>query len=70
MTRPHGEAAPFDSHAPQRAGLKLMQTILLVIYLMVVVALIGVVLIQRSEGGGLGSAAARASCLRVARPMR
>ena len=31
-----------------------MQTILLVIYLMVVVALIGVVLIQRSEGGGLG----------------
>jgi preprotein translocase subunit SecG len=34
--------------------LKNMQTILLVIYLMVVVALIGVVLIQRSEGGGLG----------------
>jgi preprotein translocase subunit SecG len=33
---------------------KLMQTVLLVIYLMVVVALIGVVLIQRSEGGGLG----------------
>ncbi|OJF91794.1 preprotein translocase subunit SecG [Pararhizobium antarcticum] len=31
-----------------------MQTILLVIYLMVVLALIGVVLIQRSEGGGLG----------------
>ncbi|MCP8893371.1 preprotein translocase subunit SecG [Shinella daejeonensis] len=31
-----------------------MQTILLVIYLMVVVVLIGVVLIQRSEGGGLG----------------
>lgn len=31
-----------------------MQTVLLVIYLMVVVALIGVVLIQRSEGGGLG----------------
>lgn len=31
-----------------------MQTVLLVIYLMVVVALIGIVLIQRSEGGGLG----------------
>jgi preprotein translocase subunit SecG len=31
-----------------------MQTVLLVIYLMVVLALIGVVLIQRSEGGGLG----------------
>jgi preprotein translocase subunit SecG len=31
-----------------------MQTVLLVIYLMVVIALIGVVLIQRSEGGGLG----------------
>ncbi|MCV3737529.1 preprotein translocase subunit SecG [Rhizobium sp. TRM96647] len=31
-----------------------MQTILLVIYLMVVVALIGIVLVQRSEGGGLG----------------
>ncbi|NLS15913.1 preprotein translocase subunit SecG [Rhizobium sp. P40RR-XXII] len=31
-----------------------MQTVLLVIYLMIVVALIGVVLIQRSEGGGLG----------------
>ena len=31
-----------------------MQTVLLVIYLMIVIALIGVVLIQRSEGGGLG----------------
>lgn len=31
-----------------------MQTVLLVIYLMVVLALIGIVLIQRSEGGGLG----------------
>src|SRR6218665_3154589 len=31
-----------------------MQTVLLVIYLMVVVALIGVVLIQGSGGGGLG----------------
>ncbi len=31
-----------------------MQTILIVIHLMVVIALVGVVLIQRSEGGGLG----------------
>jgi preprotein translocase subunit SecG len=31
-----------------------MQTVLLVIYLMVVIALIGVVLVQRSDGGGLG----------------
>ena len=31
-----------------------MQTVLIVIHLMVVVALVGVVLLQRSEGGGLG----------------
>jgi preprotein translocase subunit SecG len=31
-----------------------MQTVLIVIHLMIVVALIGVVLLQRSEGGGLG----------------
>jgi preprotein translocase subunit SecG len=31
-----------------------MQTILIVIHLMVVVALVGVVLLQRSEGGALG----------------
>ena len=31
-----------------------MQTILIVIHLMVVLALVGVVLLQRSEGGGLG----------------
>lgn len=31
-----------------------METILLVIYIIVVSALIGVILIQRSEGGGLG----------------
>ncbi|MCS0497097.1 preprotein translocase subunit SecG [Ancylobacter mangrovi] len=31
-----------------------MQTVIIVIHLMVVLALIGVVLIQRSEGGGLG----------------
>lgn len=31
-----------------------MQTVLLVIHLLVVIALVGVVLLQRSEGGGLG----------------
>jgi preprotein translocase subunit SecG len=31
-----------------------MQTVLLVIHLLVVLALVGVVLLQRSEGGGLG----------------
>lgn len=31
-----------------------MQTVLIVIHLLIVLALIGVVLIQRSEGGGLG----------------
>jgi preprotein translocase subunit SecG len=31
-----------------------MQTVVIVIHLMIVVALIGVVLLQRSEGGGLG----------------
>ena len=31
-----------------------MQTVIIVIHLMVVLALVGVVLVQRSEGGGLG----------------
>jgi preprotein translocase subunit SecG len=31
-----------------------MQTVIIVIHLMLVLALIGVVLLQRSEGGGLG----------------
>ena len=31
-----------------------METVLIVIHLMIVVALVGVVLLQRSEGGGLG----------------
>jgi preprotein translocase subunit SecG len=33
---------------------KIMQTVLIVIHLMIVLALVGLVLIQRSEGGGLG----------------
>src|SRR5690606_27883415 len=39
---------------PQETGSPIMQTVLIVIHLMVVVALVGVVLVQRSEGGGLG----------------
>jgi preprotein translocase subunit SecG len=35
-------------------GFKLMQHVIIVIHLMLVLALIGVVLLQRSEGGGLG----------------
>lgn len=31
-----------------------MQNVLIVIHLMIVIALVGIVLIQRSEGGGLG----------------
>jgi preprotein translocase subunit SecG len=31
-----------------------MQTVLLVIHLLIALALVGVILIQRSEGGGLG----------------
>ncbi|MGQ3671696.1 preprotein translocase subunit SecG [Xanthobacter sp. TB0136] len=38
-----------------------MQTVLIVIHLLVVLALIGVVLIQRSEGGGLGAGGGNSS---------
>ena len=31
-----------------------MQTVIIVVHLMIVLALVGVVLLQRSEGGGLG----------------
>jgi len=31
-----------------------MQTLLIVVHLMIVIALVGVILLQRSEGGGLG----------------
>jgi preprotein translocase subunit SecG len=31
-----------------------METVLIVVHLMIVIALVGVVLLQRSEGGGLG----------------
>ena len=38
-----------------------MQTVIIMIHLMVVLALIGTVLLQRSEGGGLGSGSTGAS---------
>lgn len=38
-----------------------MQTVIIMIHLMVVITLIGVVLLQRSEGGGLGSGSQGAS---------
>ena len=38
-----------------------MITILLIIHLMIVMAMIGVVLLQKSEGGGLGMAGAAAA---------
>jgi preprotein translocase subunit SecG len=53
-----------------------MQHVIIVIHLMLVLALIGVVLLQRSEGGGLGigstggfmtRAAARQRCSRARR---
>jgi preprotein translocase subunit SecG len=37
-----------------RDGKDFMQTVIVVVHLMLVLALIGVVLLQRSEGGGLG----------------
>lgn len=45
-----GRIGPLLENLPDR----FMQTVLIVIHLMVVVALVGVVLLQRSEGGGLG----------------
>ncbi len=53
---PREIARPAQAFRP-RSGVRMMefmQTVLIVIHLMVVLALIGVVLIQRSEGGGLG----------------
>lgn len=40
----------YRGHPPGR----IMQTVLIVIHLLVVIALVGVVLLQRSEGGALG----------------
>ena len=39
---------------PSPAGFWPMQTVIIVIHLMIVLAMIGLVLLQRSEGGGLG----------------
>ena len=44
--------AGFGAEASDWIGL--MQTVIIVIHLMVVLAMVGLVLLQRSEGGGLG----------------
>jgi preprotein translocase subunit SecG len=35
-------------------GIEVMQTVIIVVHLMIVLAMIGLVLLQKSEGGGLG----------------
>ncbi len=51
-------AGMYGTHKIWAESLKLeyafMETIIIVIHLMIVIALVGVVLLQRSEGGGLG----------------
>lgn len=44
-----------------------METVLIVIHLMIVVVLVGVVLLQRSEGGGLGIGGGNSGGLMTAR---
>lgn len=44
-----------------------METVLIVIHLMLVVALVGVILLQRSEGGGLGIGGGNSGGLMTAR---
>src|SRR6187402_503915 len=45
---------PSAMSARRPSGEVFMETVIIVIHLMVVLALVGVVLLQRSEGGGLG----------------
>src|SRR3981081_2361341 len=49
-----GAAGPDGSRAQHSKRDGPMQTVIIVIHLMVVTAMIGVVLLQKSEGGGLG----------------
>ena len=46
-----------------------MQTVLLVVHLIIAIALIGIVLLQRSEGGALGIGGGNAGSLFSARPV-
>jgi len=47
--------SPFQAaNASSGREIRFMETVIIVIHLMIVLALVGVVLIQRSEGGGLG----------------
>jgi len=53
----YGAANAQPNSAAQRAAMLekfVMETVVIVIHLIVVLALVGVVLLQRSEGGGLG----------------
>ena len=45
---------PVTERAPARQPKDPMQTFVIVIHLMIVLAMIGLVLLQKSEGGGLG----------------
>jgi protein translocase, SecG subunit len=46
-----------------------MQTVVIVIHLMIVAAMIATVLLQKSEGGGLGVGGAPDSCRAAAPPI-
>jgi len=55
VARPRWSPRLADSREPEDVFGTLMQTVLIVVHLIIVLALIGVVLLQRSEGGlGLG----------------
>src|SRR5438445_8554067 len=45
---------PARCRAPRNRDISPMQTVIIVIHLMVVVTMVSLVLLQRSEGGGLG----------------
>src|SRR4029434_9971940 len=48
------KSAAFSGRFPACDGRLAMQTVIIVIHLMIVTVLIGTVLLQKSEGGGLG----------------
>src|SRR5690349_6283245 len=47
-------SSPRVAAGSPRPGADIMQTVVLVIHLLIAIALVGLVLLQRSEGGGLG----------------
>src|ERR1044072_6126709 len=53
--KPRGPVVSLESGVPRACdGRSEMQTVVIVVHLMIVVVLIGAVLLQKSEGGGLG----------------